>query len=271
MEITVCAGSVPEIWVEQMARCEWRAGPFLARALREGRFEALYGPGARVLLLTEGEELISYCTYAAQDEIPDPALTPWAGFVHTDPAHRGRRRAGLLLQRAYALAKAEGHQWLYLSTEEIGLYEKYGFTFWQVMRDRHGSETRVYRMAIRHRDDSGILGKLVSGTVDRPLGSRHPRHPDMVYPLNYGYVDGVIAGDGAEQDVYLFGADGPLERFSGRVTGVYHRLNDCEDKWIVSVDGRVPGREEVLERIAFQEQYFMGELVMADRPDPDAL
>ena len=46
-----------------------------------------------------------------------------------------------------------------------------------------------------------VIGETVSGVIDRPAGSRHPRYPDMIYPVNYGYVQGVFAGDGLEQDV----------------------------------------------------------------------
>ncbi|MCR5448414.1 MAG: inorganic diphosphatase [Solobacterium sp.] len=106
-----------------------------------------------------------------------------------------------------------------------------------------------------------IIGKTVRGTIDRPLGSQHPRFPDMIYPVNYGYVEGVIAGDGQEQDVYVFGSDKPLKTFEGKVIAVYHRLNDAEDKWIVSVDGTDYTDEEILQAIHFQEQYFEGVLV----------
>ena len=115
-------------------------------------------------------------------------------------------------------------------------------------------------MEIGHPDYSSILGRQVAGTIDRPLDSVHPRHPDLIYPVNYGYVDGVFAGDGEEQDVYVFGAPEPIRAFCGKVVAVLHRLNDREDKWIVSVDGSRPDREEILRTIAFQEQYFMGEL-----------
>ena len=36
----------------------------------------------------------------------------------------------------------------------------------------------------------------------------------------------VYAGDGAEQDVYVFGTDMPLKKCTGKVVAVYHRLND---------------------------------------------
>lgn len=64
----------------------------------------------------------------------------------------------------------------------------------------------------------------------------------------------------AEQDVYVFGTDQPLEKYTGKIVAVYHRLNDNEDKWIVSLNGETIPEEEILEAICFQEQYFMGEL-----------
>ena len=109
-------------------------------------------------------------------------------------------------------------------------------------------------------DFSGIIGTTVSGKIDRPLGSVHPRIPDMTYTVNYGYVDGVFAGDGAEQDIYLLGEDKPAETFAGKVIAVWHRYNDVEDKWIVSADGRDYTDDEIAEKIAFQEKFFDGEL-----------
>ena len=106
-----------------------------------------------------------------------------------------------------------------------------------------------------------VIGKTVTGTVDRPIGSRHPRHPDMVYPVNYGFVEGVIAGDGEEQDVYVLGTDEPIRSFEGRVIAVYHRFDDVEDKWVVSLDDSDYADEEILRAIRFQEQYFEGELL----------
>ncbi len=40
-------------------------------------------------------------------------------------------------------------------------------------------------------------------TVDRVAGSCHPRFPDTVYPLNYGYLRGTNGGDGSGIDVWL--------------------------------------------------------------------
>ncbi len=251
-----------DCWLTKIGESDWRAGTYLHGLLSDGSFYKHCGTKSRLFLLTEGRELISFCTLAEHDEVPDSSLGPWVGFVYTFPRYRGKRRIGKLIERAYAIAKKEGQKNLYVSTDQPGLYEKFGFSFMQNMKDTWGNDTLIYRMPVEDKDYSSILGKTVSGRIDRPLGSAHPRHPDMIYPINYGYVDGIIAGDGMEQDVYLLGPDGPVSEFSGPVVAVYHRLNDLEDKWIVSADGRTRSEEEILSAIGFQEQYFMGELYL---------
>ena len=79
-----------------------------------------------------------------------------------------------------------------------------------------------------------MLGKIVKVTVDRPLGSRHPSYDDIIYPINYGYVKGIIAPDGEEQDAYILGVDKPIKEYTGKIIAIVHRLNDVEDKWVVA-------------------------------------
>lgn len=100
------------------------------------------------------------------------------------------------------------------------------------------------------------FGKRVTVVVDRPLGSHHPDYPELVYPINYGYIPGIVAGDGEEQDVYILGIDKPISTFEGRVIAVIHRQNDIEDKLVVAPCGMKFSREEIIEQTAFQEKYF---------------
>lgn len=106
--------------------------------------------------------------------------------------------------------------------------------------------------------------KTVTVVVDRPLGSVHPRHPDLRYPVNYGYVPGVPAGDGEEQDAYILGLDKPVERFTGRLIAVVHRANDVEDKWVVAPEGRRYSLTEIADALRFQERYFQTEIRMIE-------
>jgi inorganic pyrophosphatase len=62
-----------------------------------------------------------------------------------------------------------------------------------------------------------IIDRLVAVcavVIDRPTGSAHPRFPDMIYPLDYGYLEGTLASDGGGIDVWL-GSSGARD-----VTGV---------------------------------------------------
>ena len=108
--------------------------------------------------------------------------------------------------------------------------------------------------------ESNIIGKTVTVTVDRPLGSHHPVHKELCYLVNYGYVEGIMAPDGEEQDAYVLGVDEPVEVFVGKVVAVVHRKNDVEDKWVVCSEDKTFTRDEIMEQVKFQEQYFESEI-----------
>ena len=133
-----------EHWLNELGRSDWRAAAFLCRLLKEGGFFEAVGEKSTVLLLTEGDELISFCTFAEKDDIQPTALTPWIGFVFTFPQHRGKRCARLLFDEIERRSKKEGIPRVYLSTNHTGLYEKYGFEFLTVMKDLDGEPSRVY-------------------------------------------------------------------------------------------------------------------------------
>ena len=103
--------------------------------------------------------------------------------------------------------------------------------------------------------------KTIKVTVDRPLGSKHPDY-DMIYPVNYGYIDGIFAGDGEEQDAYILGINEPLSEFEGKLIAIVHRINDNEDKWVVAPCDMPFSREEIENALHFQEQYFETEVEM---------
>lgn len=106
------------------------------------------------------------------------------------------------------------------------------------------------------------MGKMVHVKVDRPLGTRHPNHPDLIYPVNYGYIPGIIAPDGEEQDAYILGVSKPVEEFAGKVIAIIRRLDDVEDKWVVAPQDAVFSEKEILGQVMFQEQYFHIEIEM---------
>ena len=110
--------------------------------------------------------------------------------------------------------------------------------------------------------NNSIIGATVTVTVDRPLGSYHPEYKNMYYPINYGYIEGVMAPDGEEQDAYILGVNEPVGKFTGKIIAIVHRKDDVEEKWVVVPDGMMFSKDEIRQQIYFQEQYFDSEIVM---------
>ncbi|WP_215696883.1 GNAT family N-acetyltransferase [Clostridium sp. MCC353] len=133
-----------EYWLEQIKKSDWRAGQYLYNQLSQGTLKELCGETTRVFLLIDDRSLVSFCILAEVDEVRDTGLTPWIGFVYTFPQYRGRRYVGRLLDFAQKTAKNDGANQVYISTGEIGLYEKYGYSFYQMMKTKDGADTRVY-------------------------------------------------------------------------------------------------------------------------------
>jgi len=135
-------------WLSQIAKSDWGAGQYLSYLVKENKMFELVGERARVLMLIKGNELISFCTLAEADDVQPTLLTPWIGWIYTFPQHRGKRLAGRLLMHAETLAKKEGATHIYISTNHIGLYEKYGYEFFEEAKDVEGEDTRVYRKSL---------------------------------------------------------------------------------------------------------------------------
>lgn len=119
-------------------------------------------------------------------------------------------------------------------------------------------------MQIIKKGDKSYIGKTVTVTVDRPIGTAHPKHPDIVYPINYGYVDGLVAGDGEEQDVYILGVDKPVNTAECVIIAVIMRDDDNEDKW-VGVPTELVGSElcyecNIVHAVHFQEQFYKSDV-----------
>ena len=115
------------------------------------------------------------------------------------------------------------------------------------------------------------LGKPIHIEIDRPIGYVHRKENyTLIYPINYGYIPGVIGGDGEELDVYLLGIDFPVSSADCRVIGIVHRRNDVEDKLIAAPDGKLFTKNEIYEAVRFQEQWYDTEIEVC-APDNTAI
>lgn len=104
------------------------------------------------------------------------------------------------------------------------------------------------------------LGKEVEVVMDRPLGSKHPKH-GFVYEANYGFLEGIEAPDGEDLDAYYLGVQEPLKIAKGVCIAIAHRKNNDDDKLIVVPEGIEMTNEQIMSAIHFQEQFFDTEII----------
>lgn len=132
-------------YLNQIEAYEWSAAKFLATLLKANSLPQTLGGWGKLFLLVDGDSLVSFVTFSAQDCIADPSITPWLGFLHTAPEYRGNRYGQLLLERVCEFARNDGFKQVYLATDHIGLYEKYGFVYLENRVDVWGEDSRLYR------------------------------------------------------------------------------------------------------------------------------
>lgn len=185
-----------------------------------------------------------------------------------DPAYRKRGIASLLLKEA--LDKLDRDKDITVSTFRKNdfkgiaprkLYKKFGFEEGELIEE-FGYPNQRFVLHANKSAENVIIGTTVTVTVDRPLGSYHPKYKDMYYPVNYGYIEGIMAPDGEEQDAYILGVNEPVDKFTGKIIAIVHRKDDVEEKWVVVPDGIMFSKDEIRQQIYFQEQYYDSEIVM---------
>jgi 8-oxo-dGTP pyrophosphatase MutT (NUDIX family)/inorganic pyrophosphatase len=106
--------------------------------------------------------------------------------------------------------------------------------------------------------------EMITVTIDRPIGSSHPDYPSIVYSLNYGYVEGIAAEDGQQQNAYVIGVDVPLDRFTGKKIAVIKRKECLGEKWVIAPENIPFTKQQIEEMIYFQEQYFDSSVEMLE-------
>lgn len=148
MEIFDYFSTEQHSWIDKIRVCDWGAAKFLAELLEQNRFHEVLGNGS-LFIMADGDKLVSFCTLTHRDCIKDDDLFPWVGFVFTAPDYRGKRYSGEVIEAACKRALRQGFDKVYLATDHIGLYEKYGFTYLESRTDIYGEESRIYFRKLR--------------------------------------------------------------------------------------------------------------------------
>lgn len=130
---------------------------------------------------------------------------------------------------------------------------------------------KIYKRLFLLEKLESMIGEKVHVYIDRPIGSVHPEHKDLVYQVNYGYIKEVIALDKEYQDAYVLGVSEPIKEFDGIVYAVIKRKNDFEDKLIVVKEGSNYSDEEIKKYVSFQEKYFTYKILRKKRETSSTL
>ena len=104
------------------------------------------------------------------------------------------------------------------------------------------------------------IGKTIEVKMDRPMGTKHPKH-GFIYPVNYGYVPNTVSGDGEEIDCYVLGVFEPLDIFKGKCIAIIHRTNDDDDKLIVVPENKEYSNDAIRALTEFQERFFESNII----------
>jgi GNAT superfamily N-acetyltransferase len=95
-------------------------------------------------LLMDGDTIVGCAGLITNDFISRMDLYPWVCAVYIEEAYRGHAYGSLLLERAKTDAKQGGFTHLYLSTDHVGFYEKYGFEKIGMGYHPWGDQSQIY-------------------------------------------------------------------------------------------------------------------------------
>ena len=147
MEINVLKQGDP-LWEKVIpfaADCPWSAGPYLARMMENGEFR----DWERVISAFEEGEPAGFCTFTQYDSLPEETgFSPFIGFMYVDGRHRGHRLSQKMAEAAMDYARSLGYTEVYLTSDEKGLYEKYGFVPIGVFMTHRGVAEQLFRKDI---------------------------------------------------------------------------------------------------------------------------
>ena len=132
-----------ELWCKvrnYAENCSWKAGKALANTMDNNVFQ----DWERVIVALDNGKICGYCTAAKTDCIPNVPYTPYIGFLFVDEAYRGNRLSQQIISYAMDYLKSVGFDKVYLVSDHVNLYEKYGFRVIDRKIAPWGSEEKIY-------------------------------------------------------------------------------------------------------------------------------
>lgn len=121
--------------------CSWCAGKSLAGLMDEN----VFSDWERVIaVLDESESVCGFCTVVKKDCIPELEVYPYIGYVFIEESQRGKRLGQQMLEYAMLYLRNCGFDCVYLVSDHLNLYEKYGFRAVEKTMAPWGAEETLY-------------------------------------------------------------------------------------------------------------------------------
>lgn len=138
------------LWNQTIAyanNCSWNVGRHLAKLLEQDDFQDFEG----VFIALIGNNIIGFCTFLETDYYPENRYFPWISSIFVDEEYRGNRISEKLIQSAINHARIFGFDKVYIPSNIIGLYEKYGFCKIDELENYDGDIDNIFMKEIQNK------------------------------------------------------------------------------------------------------------------------
>lgn len=124
--------------------CGWAAGPHLAEILEKNAFTDWESAFAAI---ADGQ-IAGFCTFMKTDYYPENRYSPWISSIFVDEQYRGKRLSAQMIQTVIEYAKQQQFSCVYIPSDMIGFYEKYGFEKIDQLENYAGDMDYIFKKEI---------------------------------------------------------------------------------------------------------------------------
>lgn len=122
----------------EIYNADWAAAKYLAKKMIGDEFNDWEG----IVVAETTDRIVGFCSFVDKD-IVDLTYSPYIAIVYVDPTFRGKGISKELVEIAEQQLITEGFQGVYIVTQHVGLYEKWGYSQIDEAEDKFGRSMRV--------------------------------------------------------------------------------------------------------------------------------
>ena len=120
--------------------CPWIVGRHLADMMKRNAFTEWESVFAAV----SEDRVIGFCTFLKTDYYPKNRYSPWISSIFVDESYRGNRISKKMIETVISYAKEQGFSKVFIPSDMIGFYEKYGFIKIDEMQNFSGDIDNIF-------------------------------------------------------------------------------------------------------------------------------